>query len=60
MTNPIFFFIFVFTILVSLKNLTKFIGGIMQKEPKPLDYSNLELISLGLSVSYILTYILYK
>lgn len=55
--ESIYFFILVFTILVSLKNVLKFMGALLQREPKPLDYSNRELIFLGLSVSYIITYI---
>jgi len=55
--DTIYFFIFVFTILVSLKNVTKFIGALLQKEPKPLVYSSRELIFLGLAVSYIITYL---
>ena len=58
--ESIYFFILVFTILVSLKNVLKFMGALLQREPKPLDYSNRELIFLGLSISYIITYIFFK
>jgi hypothetical protein len=58
--ETIYLFVFVFTILVSLKNVTKFIGALLQKEPKPLVYSNRELIFLGLSISYIITYIISR
>ena len=58
--ESIYFFILVFTILVSLKNVLKFMGALLQREPKPLDYSNRELIFLGLSVSYIITYIFFR
>lgn len=57
--NTIYFYIFVFTILVVLKNIAKFVGGLLQRQPKPLVYSNIEIIILGLSISYIITY-LYK
>ena len=57
--DTIYFFIFVFTILVFLKNLTKFIGALLDKNPKPLVYTNWELIILGLSISYIITYLNY-
>ena len=57
--ESIYFFILVFTILVSLKNVLKFMGALLQREPKPLDYSNRELIILGLSISYIITYIFF-
>ena len=58
--ESIYFFILVFTILVSLKNVLKFMGALLQKEPKPMVYSNRELIFLGLSISYIITYIFFK
>jgi len=54
----IFLFIFVFTILISLRGLFKIIGSLVQKEPTPLKFSNRELIFLGLSISYIITYII--
>ena len=58
--DTIYLFVFVFTILVSLKNVTKFIGALLQKEPKPLVYSNRELIFLGLSISYIITFLISR
>lgn len=56
--ETIYFFIFVFTILVMLKNITKFISSLLSSEPKQLVYNNRELIFLGLSLSYLITYIL--
>jgi hypothetical protein len=58
--DAIYLFMFIFSILVSLKNVTKFISALLQKEPKPLFYSNRELIFLGISISYIITYLLQK
>ena len=58
--DAIYLFVFVFSILVSLKNVTKFISALLQTEPKPLVYSNRELIFLGISISYIITYLLQK
>ena len=55
--ETIYFFIFVFTILVTLRTVTKFIGALSQKEPKPLVFGDRELILLGLSTSYLITYI---
>jgi hypothetical protein len=45
---------------VAFKNVTNFIGALLQKEPKPLVYSDRELILLGISISYIITYLLQK
>jgi len=56
--ETIYPFIFVFTILVVFKNTTKFISALLSSEPKPLVYDDRELISLGLSLSYLITYIL--
>jgi hypothetical protein len=56
--ETIYLFIFVFTILVVLKNITKFISALLSSEPKLLVYNNRELIFLGLSLSYLITYIL--
>jgi len=57
--DSILFFIFVFTVLVVTKNIFRFISTLSQKEPKPLLYSDRELISLGLSLSYIITFLKY-
>jgi hypothetical protein len=58
--DTIYLFIFVFTILVSLNNVTKFLSALLQKDPRPMVYSNRELILLGISISYIITYLLQK
>jgi hypothetical protein len=58
--NTIYFFIFVFTILVALSNVLKFLRVLLQKEPKPLVLSNRELLLLGVSISYFITYIVQK
>jgi hypothetical protein len=56
--ESIYFFIFVFTILVVLRNITKFVGALLSKDPKPMVYGNRELIFLGLSLSYLITFLL--
>jgi hypothetical protein len=58
--DTIYLFIFVFTILVSLNNVTKFLSALLLKDPRPMVYSNRELILLGVSISYIITYLLQK
>jgi len=58
--NAIYFFTLIFVILILLKHFTKFLKALLQKEPEPIVYSNFDLIILGLSISYIITYILYK
>jgi hypothetical protein len=56
--DSIYFFVFVFTILVVLRTATIFVGSLLQNPPKKLVLSNRELILNGLSLSYILTYII--
>jgi len=58
--DTIYLFIFVFTILVTLSNVLKFLRALLQKEPKPLVLSNRELLLLGVSISYFITYIIQK
>jgi len=55
--DTVYFFIFVFSILVVLKNTSKVLVALLEKNPKPLVYSNRELLSLALSISYIITFI---
>lgn len=55
--DTIYFFIFVFSILVTFRHVARFIGALLQKEPKPMVYGSRDLIYLGLSLSYIITYI---
>jgi len=56
--NNIFLFIYIFSWLVCTKEIIKLLRSIFSTPPKPLIYSNLEVIYLGLSISYIITYLL--
>jgi hypothetical protein len=58
--NSIFLFIFVFSILILVRGLGKVIGALSQKVPLVVVFSDRELILLGTSISYIITYILSK
>jgi hypothetical protein len=58
--NFIFLFIFVFSILVLIRGLGKVIGALSQKVPLVVVFGDRELILLGTSISYIITYILSK
>jgi len=55
--ESIYYFIFIFSLLVIAKNKIKFISALLSENPKPLDIGNGELIILGLSISYIFTYL---
>jgi hypothetical protein len=58
--DAVFFYTFVFSILVISRVLFKFLGTLLQKEPKPLVLSNRELIFTGLVISYLITYLNFK
>jgi hypothetical protein len=51
--------IFCFSILVVVKNLANFIMKLMVSTPKEYNIGPKELILLGVSISYILTYLIY-
>jgi hypothetical protein len=55
--ESIYYFIFIFSLLVIAKNKIKFISALLSENPKPLGIGNGELIILGLSISYIFTYL---
>lgn len=55
--DTIFFFLFVFSILVTLRLVLKYVGALLQREPSQVMLSSRELIYFGLSISYIITYI---
>lgn len=56
--QSLFTFFFVFSILVIIRIGFKVIGALLQNEPQPLVLSNRELIILGTSISYFITYII--
>jgi len=56
-TESLFYFILIFSILTHVKFLFKILGTLLQKEPQQVQFSNRDLIYLGLSLSYIITYI---
>ncbi len=41
-------------------NVLKFLSALLQKEPKPLVLGNRELFLLGISMSYLITYLLVQ
>jgi len=53
----ILFFIFVFSFLYLLKNILGFVFKLLEKEPTPMKLTNKEMLSLFLSISYIITYL---
>lgn len=56
--EPILFFIFMFSTLTVLRAVVKFLGSLLSTPPQRYVVGSMELIFLGLNISYILTYIL--
>lgn len=56
-TQVVFFFLFVFSCLILTKFFFKIMSALLQVNPKPLLMSNWELIIVGLTTSYIITYL---
>ena len=57
-TYAIFLFVFVFSILVLLKTVFKFMSSLLKTPPQRMILTNRELIYNGLSLSYIITFLL--
>jgi len=55
--NAILLFVFVFSNLVLLRTVYKFMSSLLQTPPQRLIMSNRELIYNGLSLSYIITFL---
>jgi len=54
----IFLFVFIFTLLVCIRNIVILFISIFKTPPKQVKYTNKEIIYIGLSISYIITYLL--
>lgn len=57
-TYAILLFVFVFTNLVLLRTVYKFLSSLLQTPPQRMILSNRELIYNGLSLSYLITFLL--
>jgi len=58
MLSQITLFIFILTLIYSLKFLLGLIIGLFQTSPKPIKIGVIEKICLYLSIAYIITYII--
>lgn len=56
-TLAVLYFFFIYFILVLTKTTFKIVSALLQTNPKQLVFSSWELIILGVSISYIFTYI---
>lgn len=51
-------FVFIFSVLTVLRTVFRFIGTLLQSQPERFVLSDRVLIFLGLSISYIITYLI--
>jgi hypothetical protein len=56
--NAIFLFLFIFSILILVRELLTIVFRMVQNIPKPKPYSDLNLFVIASSISYIITYII--
>jgi len=56
--NTIFLFVFIFSVITVLRTVFRFIVSLLQSTPQKLTLSNRELLFLGLTITYCLTYII--
>jgi hypothetical protein len=56
--DTIYLFFFIFSILFNIRILFKFIVLILQNPPKKLELTKKELLIVGITFSYLLTYII--
>ncbi len=55
--DNLFFFIFIFSVLVVLRTTVRLIGALSQNSDVRVLKSDRELVILGLTISYIITYL---
>jgi hypothetical protein len=56
--ESIFLFLFIFSVLTVLRAVLRFVGTLLQEQPERFVLTNRVLIFLGLSISYIITYLI--
>jgi hypothetical protein len=57
--NFVTLFIFVYSLLGTIKLTFNFISAMMSTPPKPFELTNVQMIVNGGFISYIITYIIY-
>jgi hypothetical protein len=56
--GTIYLFFFIFSVLFNTRILFKFLLSVLQTPPKKLEIDKKELLTIGITLSYILTYII--
>jgi hypothetical protein len=56
--NTIYLFVFIFSTLTVLRTVGRIISSLFSNPPKTMVWNRWELVFLGLSISYCLTYLI--
>lgn len=56
--NVVYLFLFVFSVLINIRVLLMFILTLMHTPPKKLNITSTHTVIIGLSLSYIITYLI--
>jgi hypothetical protein len=56
--NTLYLFLFIFFTLNILRNVLKFVGALLSNPPQTMVLGNKDLLLLGISISYFLTYLI--
>ena len=56
--NTIYLFLFIFSVLTVIRTVVRFISALLQNPPSQLKLTRWELIYLGITLSYTITYII--
>jgi hypothetical protein len=56
--DSLFLFVFIFSILTIVRICVRFISSLFQNPPQRLILNNRELLFLGFTISYIITYLI--
>ena len=56
--NTIYLFVFIFSILSISRIVFKFIISLLQTDPKPINIGGREIFLYGLSLTYIITFLI--
>lgn len=56
--ETIFLFVFIFSVLTVLRTVFMFLSTLLQNQPEKIVLSSRVLIYIGLSMSYIITYLI--
>lgn len=56
--DTLFLFLFIFSVLTVLRTVFRFVSALLQNPPTRLVLEGRELIYFGITISYVLTYII--